>query len=121
MTDYGPLPDPDVTTLSDYFDAQWKRHGMAYSVDAVRAMLAAERERWTESVLGQHSLRVRELAERCGALQAEADKMAEAISQALHWMQAAGYGDVTAAQQLRASIGSRLAEAAMRRARVLGV
>jgi hypothetical protein len=41
----GPLPEPDVTALCDYFDASGQRHSMAYGVDAVSAMLAAERER----------------------------------------------------------------------------
>lgn len=41
----GALPEPGVTTLCDYIDAAGQRHSLAYSVDAVRAMLAAERER----------------------------------------------------------------------------
>lgn len=41
----GALPEPDVTTLSDYFDASGQRHSMAYSIDAVRKLLAVERER----------------------------------------------------------------------------
>jgi hypothetical protein len=48
-----PLPEPDVTTLCDYYDATGQRNGLAYSVDAVRiygdaraaAAVAAERER----------------------------------------------------------------------------
>lgn len=39
----GALPEPDVTTLSDYFDASGQRHSMAYSIDAVRKLLAVER------------------------------------------------------------------------------
>lgn len=36
----GALPEPDVTTLSDYFDASGERHSLAYSIDAVRKLLA---------------------------------------------------------------------------------
>ena len=105
--DLPPLPEP-----SEMDGARWGYTAddmRNHAVDAYNAGQAAGRE---------HFLRAREWAERCGAAQAEADKMAEAISHALHWMEAGGYGDVPAAQQLRASIGCRLAEVAMRRARI---
>lgn len=50
----------------------------------------------------------------------ERDAMVAAIQHALHWMEAAGAGDVPAAQQLRASIGGRLAGARAGYARVAG-
>lgn len=56
----GPLPEPDVTALCDYFDAAGKRHSLAYSIDAVRSMLAAERERclgWCRQVMEHHNTR----------------------------------------------------------------
>jgi hypothetical protein len=46
--------------------------------------------------------------------------MAEAIEHALHWMEAAGAGDVPAAHQLRAALGRRLAESRATYARVTG-
>lgn len=41
MTDLPPLPEPDVTALSDYFLADGSRHGLAFTHDQMRAYAAA--------------------------------------------------------------------------------
>lgn len=108
-TDLPTLPEP-----SEMDGARWGYTAddmQSHAVDAYNAGMAAGRENF---------LRAREWAERCGNAQTEADSMAEAIGHALHWMEAAGYGDVPAAQQLRASIGRRLADAAGHYSRVAG-
>ena len=108
-TDLPPLPEP-----SEMDGARWGYTAddmQSHAVDAYNAGMSAGRENF---------LRAREWAERCGSAQAEADMLAAAIGHALHWMEAAGYGDVPAAKQLRASIGSRLADAVAQYGRVAG-
>jgi hypothetical protein len=105
---------PDLPEPSDLDGARWGYTAddmRNHAIDAYNAGQAAGRE---------HFLRAREWAERCGAAQAEADKMAKAISHALHWIEAMGAGDVPAAQQLRSSIGGRLADAKARYVRLAG-
>lgn len=51
---FGPLPEPDVVALSDYFDAAGQKHSLAYTADQMHAYaaqaVAAERERWRKTV-----------------------------------------------------------------------
>lgn len=56
----GPLPEPEVTALSDYFLSDGSQQSLAFTHDQMRAharaAVAAERERIINALPGGHSV-----------------------------------------------------------------